>query len=91
MHLTNSSVQKAACGPGQPPLPAFLAEAQPYGGSKMSLTRLAQLLAQQGVPWAPLWSKIADVLTACLFAAQARAHVLLGAAWSRDWRWHPGA
>jgi hypothetical protein len=42
----------------------------PAGGSKLSLTQLRSLLAEQKVEWGVVWSRITDVVTACLFAAQ---------------------
>lgn len=46
--------------------------AEPYGGSKVSLATLRRMLAAapHRVDWPALWARIADVVTAALFAAQ---------------------
>ncbi|KAG2495208.1 hypothetical protein HYH03_006814 [Edaphochlamys debaryana] len=68
VHLTNSSVQKTRAEAGL--LPDFLKAADPPGGSKTSLATLRRLLSGQGVDWALLWGRIAEVATATLYAAQ---------------------
>lgn len=46
--------------------------AELYGGSKVSLSTLRSLLSAlpQKVDWPLLWSRITEVVTAALFAAQ---------------------
>ncbi|GLC36927.1 hypothetical protein PLESTM_000519300 [Pleodorina starrii] len=68
VHLTNSSVQRSRAEAGQ--LPAFLQTAEPAGGSKTSLATLRRLLSRHGVDWPLLWSRVCEVATATLFAAQ---------------------
>ncbi|GIL75131.1 hypothetical protein Vretifemale_4908 [Volvox reticuliferus] len=68
VHLTNSSVQRTRAEAGQ--LPAFLQAAEPAGGSKTSLATLRRLLSRHGVDWPLLWSRVCEVATAALFAAQ---------------------
>ncbi|GLI62135.1 hypothetical protein VaNZ11_004698, partial [Volvox africanus] len=68
VHLTNSSVQRTRAEGGQ--LPTFLQAADPAGGSKTSLTTLRRLLSRHGVDWPLLWSRVCEVATAALFAAQ---------------------
>jgi hypothetical protein len=80
VHLTNTAVQQGLPAAALPP---FLATAQPFGGAKCGLRALRQLLREQhpGLRWEAVWTRIADILTACLFAAQvltlaAAVHVL---------------
>ncbi|EFJ49768.1 tubulin tyrosine ligase, partial [Volvox carteri f. nagariensis] len=61
VHLTNSSVQRVRAEAGQ--LPSFLQAAG-------VLATLRRLLSRHGVDWPLLWSRVCEVATAALFAAQ---------------------
>ncbi len=56
--------------PWRPWGPPTAAGAEPAGGSKTSLATLRRLLARHGVDWPLLWSRVCEVATAALFAAQ---------------------
>jgi len=73
VHLTNSSIQKQReDGGGE--LPARLVggsgTGQPFGGSKCSLTRLWELLQDDGIDRGRIWARITEVVLAALFAVQ---------------------
>ncbi len=43
------------------------------------------LLAEQGVPWEPLWQRVGEVVMAALFAAQVRGWVLAAVVMAVAW------